>query len=63
MARVLLNAEFYGLGMDYIQNYPKIYRAVTLGQVAAAAQKYLQTDTGTLVIAGPYQEHMPPSQR
>ncbi|MCE5324736.1 insulinase family protein [bacterium] len=52
VARVLLNAEFYGLGMDYLQNYSKIYGSVTLDQVNAAAKKYLHPDNGTLVIAG-----------
>ena len=55
MARTLLNAEFYGLGMDYIANYPKIYRSVTLQQVNAAAKRYLRPDTATQVVAGPYQ--------
>lgn len=54
MARTLLNAEFYGLGMDYIANYPKIYRSITLAQVNAAAKKYLHPDAATEVIAGPY---------
>lgn len=56
VARTLLNAEFYGLGMDYLQNYSKIYRSVTLDQVNAAAKKHLNSNNGTLVIAGPYQE-------
>jgi len=55
IARVLLSAEFYGLGMDYLANYAKIYRSVTLEQVNAAAKKYLRPETATLVIAGPYQ--------
>ena len=53
VARALLNAEFYGLGIDYLRNYAKFYRAVTLGQVNAAAKKYLHPDAATLVIAGP----------
>lgn len=56
VARTLLSAEFYGLGMDYIQNYAKIYRSVSLDQVNAAARKYLHPDAATLVVAGPYQE-------
>lgn len=52
IARVLLNAEFYGLGMDYIQKYPAIYRAVTLDQAKQMAQKYLHPDRGLLVVAG-----------
>ena len=55
IARVLLSAEFYGLGMDYLAKYAKIYRSVTLEQVNAAAKKYLRPETATLVIAGPYQ--------
>jgi zinc protease len=57
IARMLLSAEFYGLGMDYLANYAKIYRAVTLEQVNAAAKKYLHPDAATLVIAGPCEEH------
>lgn len=53
VARTLLNAEFYGLGMDYIEKYPKIYRSITLDQINAAARKYLRPDTATEVIAGP----------
>ena len=53
VARALLNAEFYGLGMDYLRNYAKIYRSVTLDQVKSAAAKYLHPDAATLVIAGP----------
>ncbi|MCL5105615.1 MAG: insulinase family protein [Armatimonadetes bacterium] len=54
MARMLLNAEFYALGMDYLTNYAKIYRSVTLQQVNAAAKKYLHPEAAMLVIAGPY---------
>jgi len=56
LGRTLLNAETYGLGMDYIQRYPQIYRSVTLEQVNAAAKKYLHPEAATLVIAGPYEE-------
>ena len=56
VARMLLGAEFYGLGTDYLQRYSSIYRAITLDQVNAAAKKYLYPDAATLVIAGPYEE-------
>ncbi|MHB9036458.1 MAG: M16 family metallopeptidase [Armatimonadota bacterium] len=56
VASALLNAEFYGLGMDFLRNYADIYRSVTLEQVNAAAKKYLHPEEGTLVIAGPYAE-------
>ncbi|MDI6828339.1 MAG: pitrilysin family protein [Armatimonadota bacterium] len=54
IANILWAAEFYGLGMDYIQNYQKLYRSVTVEQVNAMAKKYLHPDSYTLVIAGPY---------
>ncbi len=53
VARTLLSAETYGLGMDYLQNYPKLYRSVTLEQAKAAAAKYLHPQSATLVVAGP----------
>ena len=53
VARALLNAEFYGLGLDYLRDYARIYRSVTLDQVNNAARKYLHPDAATLVIAGP----------
>jgi len=56
VARMLLSAEFYGLGTDYLQRYASIYRSVTLDQVNAAAKKYLRPESATLVIAGPYTE-------
>lgn len=59
VANMLKLAEYYGLGMDYIRNYQKIYRSVTLDQVNAAAKKYLHPDKYTLVIAGPYKESAP----
>lgn len=54
IARVLYQSEFYGMGMNYIRDYSKIYRSVTLDQVNAAAKKYLHPDNYTLVIAGSY---------
>lgn len=59
VANTLKLAEYYNLGMDYIRNYQKIYRSVTLDQVNAAAKKYLHPDKYTLVIAGPYKEASP----
>lgn len=56
IAATLRSAEYYDLGMDYIQNYRKIYRSITLDQVNQAARKYLRTDKYVLIISGPYQE-------
>lgn len=52
IARALHGAEFYGLGMDYLQKYQSLYRAVTLEQVNAAAKKYLHPEKYTLIEAG-----------
>ena len=52
VAGQLLTAEDYGLGLDYIQKRADIINTVTVEQVNAAVQKYLQPDKAVLVIAG-----------
>lgn len=52
VAGQLLAAEDFGLGLDYIQKRAALYNAVTVAQVNAAVQKYLQPDKATLIIAG-----------
>ncbi|MFQ5802009.1 MAG: M16 family metallopeptidase [Candidatus Methylomirabilales bacterium] len=42
--------EFYGLGMDYAERYPKIIRAVTREDVLRVAREYLHPDQGILVM-------------
>ncbi len=56
VAGELLLAEYYDLGLDFIDRHNKLYRQVTLAQVREVAQKYLHPDAYTLVIAGPYEE-------
>lgn len=53
VAGILSSAEFYGLGMDYIQKYTSNYKAVTIDQVKEAARKHLHPDLLTIVTAGP----------
>lgn len=55
LARALWNAEFYNLGIDYIDRYPQIIQAVTVEQVNAAIRKYFRPDHLTIVIAGDYE--------
>lgn len=55
LAAVLLTAELYGLGLDYLEKHESIYRDLTRAQVNAAAQKYLHPDLCSIAIAGPYQ--------
>ncbi len=54
LARALWNAEFFNLGIDYIDRYPQIIQAATLEEVNAAIRKYFRPDQLTIVIAGDY---------
>lgn len=55
LARALWNAEFYSLGVDYIDRYPQLIQAVTVEEVNAAIRKYFRPDHLTIVIAGDYE--------
>ena len=55
LAQSLWSAEFYGLGIDYIDRFPKIIEAVTIEEVNRAIRKYFRPDHLTIVIAGDYQ--------
>ncbi|MDT7806692.1 MAG: zinc protease [Acidobacteriota bacterium] len=48
----LWNAEFYGLGVDYVERYPELVRAVTIEEVNAAIRKYFRPEQLSIVIAG-----------
>src|SRR5918912_447918 len=52
LALAMWNAEFYKLGLDYIDRYPQIIQSVTLEEVNAAIRKYFRPDQLTVVIAG-----------
>jgi zinc protease len=52
LATALWNAEFYRLGLDYVDRYPQLIRAVTAEEVNAAIRKYFRPDHLTVVIAG-----------
>lgn len=53
IARFLLDAELYGLGFDYIAQYPRRIRGVTVEDVARVAKRYLDPENYTLVVVGP----------
>ena len=64
LASALWNAEFYRLGLDYVERYPELVRAVTVEDVNAAIRKYFRPDHLTVVIAGDIErqpEHSPVS--
>ena len=56
VAGALIEIELYGLGLDFLERYPALIRAVTREDVQAVAQKYLDTENYALAIAGPYGE-------
>ncbi|MGH9902795.1 MAG: M16 family metallopeptidase, partial [Pyrinomonadaceae bacterium] len=52
LAEALWYAEFYRLGVDYIDRYPQLVQAVGAEEVNAAIRKYFRPDHLTVVIAG-----------
>lgn len=59
LAEALWNAEFYHLGIDYIDRYPQLIQAVTVDETNAAIRKYFRPDQLTVVIAGDYEASKP----
>jgi zinc protease len=53
IANQLITQEFYNLGMDYLEKYPKIINSVTREDVRRVAKKYLKPQSYKLVISGP----------
>lgn len=53
LADVITDMEFYGLGLDYLVEYPPRIRAITPAQIQAAAQKYLSVEQIGVAAAGP----------
>jgi len=53
VAGVILDMELYGLGLDYLVNYPQRINAINTASVQAAAQKYLDAQNFALAVAGP----------
>jgi len=56
VAGALIEIELYGLGLDFLERYPALIRAVMREDIQAVAQKYLDTENYALAIAGPYGE-------
>jgi zinc protease len=53
VATILVDIEWHGLGLDYVQHYKDIIDRVTVKDVQAMAQKYLDPAVYALAIAGP----------
>jgi len=53
VAARLAEIERFGLGLDYLDRYPKLIAALTVEQLQRTAATYLNLDRMTLVTAGP----------
>lgn len=53
IADIITDMEFFDLGLDYLQRYPDMIRAITPERIQAAAQKYLSADEIAIAVAGP----------
>jgi len=49
IASFMIQVEFYGLGLDYADQYPKLIGSVTKDDVLAVAKKYLHPDAMIVV--------------
>jgi zinc protease len=55
LAEAIWNAEFYNLGLDYVDRFPQLIQSVTVEEVNSAIRKYFRPDHLTIVIAGDYE--------
>jgi zinc protease len=56
IASFLVNAELFGLGLDFDERLPGLVQAVTLDHANAAARRLLDPARATIVVAGPVTE-------
>jgi zinc protease len=54
IASFLLNAEFFGLGLDYDVRLPGLIQSVTRAAAGAAARQLLDPSRATIAVAGPW---------
>ncbi len=52
VAGMLSAIEFYGLGLDYPERYPRLINAVTRDDVLRAARKYIDPDRMAVIVLG-----------
>jgi len=53
VASTLLNIEWFGLGLDYLERYNSFIYGVTAADVQRVAAQYLRPEQCTVVVAGP----------
>ena len=56
VARAALDIELYDLGLDYLDRYPGIIRALTREELQEAAKRHLFPDRLAITVAGPERE-------
>jgi zinc protease len=56
LANVLIQEEYYGLGLDYPEKYPLLIKSVTRADVLRVAETYLHPDNDTLIVVGDLKE-------
>jgi len=54
IASFLLNADFFGLGLDYDERVPGLVQGVTLEAASDAARQLLDPSRATIAVAGPW---------
>uniref|UniRef100_UPI00301DEAFC hypothetical protein n=1 Tax=Staphylococcus aureus TaxID=1280 RepID=UPI00301DEAFC len=52
LAEAIWEAEFYGLGLDYLDHYDRLISAVTLDDANAAIRRYFGWTDLAIVLAG-----------
>lgn len=53
VARMLIDIEFFDLGLDYLRRYPGIVNALTRERLRDAARRWVQPEQVVTVVAGP----------
>ena len=59
VADTLLNMEWHGLGLDYLQRYHSLIYGVTADDVRRVARQYLAPEKCIVVVAGPDADEEP----
>ena len=54
LADIIVDMELYDLGLDYLQRYPNLIRAISAEDVRAAARTYLSNEQLVIALAGPF---------
>ncbi|HSR10671.1 MAG TPA: hypothetical protein VLS90_04445, partial [Thermodesulfobacteriota bacterium] len=56
LSNFLIQMEYYGLGLDYPEKYPRLIESVDADEVLRVARKYLHPEESLLVIVADLKE-------